>query len=323
MFKVNKNKFLDEYNEAKALGVETRPVLLGPISFLVLSKVAREASPDFNTISLLSQILPLYVNILSELKAAGAEWVQMDEPILVLDSALQYQNQFTQAYAELEEAAPKIMLTTYFGRLGDNLNFTAKLKISGLHVDLDREPQQLDSVIAAIKTTNIVLSLGYISGRSVWKNNMASTIANAQKAIAALTSDRVIIATSSSLIHTPVTLSSETQITPEQKDWFSFAVEKAREVAVIAASLSGSQAADVALALEANKVSVQKRLEFEKNSDDSVRKRVAAISPDMLERRSPYPVRREAQRKYLSLPKFPTTTIGSFPVCFHLLVCFS
>lgn len=317
-FKLNHNKPLEEYNEAKSLGIDTRPVLLGPVSYLFLAKAARDAPADFQTISLLSKLVPLYTEILSQLKNAGAAWVQIDEPILVLDSALQYQSEFTHVYAELEKVAPRIMLTTYFGRLEENLKFVSKLSISGLHVDLDREPKQLDSVIAALKQTHITLSLGYISGRAVWKNEFSTTVANVQKAIDALTAERVIVATSSSLLHIPVTLASETQLTAEQKDWFSFALEKAEEVATVAAILSGSQAADVASALEKNKSSIEKRRQFEKNSDDSVRKRVASISPKMLERQNPYPVRREAQKKHLQLPKFPTTTIGSFPVSFHL-----
>lgn len=255
------------------------------------------------------------MQLLSQLKQAGAEWVQVDEPILVLDSASNFQGQFAQAYAELEKVAPKIMLTTYFGRLDSNLNFVAKLPVAGLHIDLDREPRQLDAVLTAIKPTSIVLSVGLVSGRNIWKTDLSAAIALGQKAVDSLTADRVVAATSSSLLHTPVTLASETQLTSEQKDWFSFALEKAGEVSTVASVLSGSQDVKVAAALEANKISIAKRRNFERNSDDVVRKRVAAITPDMLNRKNPFPIRREAQKKHLNLPKFPTTTIGSFPVC--------
>jgi len=141
----------------------------------------------------------------------------------------------------------------------------------------------------------------------------------AQKAVDVLTVDRVIVATSSSLLHTPVSIASETKLPAEQKDWFSFALEKAGEVATIAAVLSGSQDSKVSAALEANKTAIAKRRAFERNSNDAVRKRVAAITPDMLHRKHPFPIRREAQKKQLNLPKFPTTTIGSFPVCsYHI-----
>jgi len=257
--------------------------------------------------------LPVYVQLLSELKQAGAEWVQIDEPILVLDNAITFQSQFADAYGQLEKVAPKIMVTTYFGRLENNLSFVVKLPVSGLHVDLAREPGQFASVVAAVKPTNLILSLGFVNGRNIWKTDISAAIAVGQQAIDALGADRVIIATSSSLLHSPVTLASETKLTPEQKDWFSFALEKAAEVATIAAVLSGSQDSKVTAALEANKASIAKRRDFEKNSDDTIRKRVGSITPDMFKRRSAFPVRREAQKKHISLPKFPSTTIGSFP----------
>jgi 5-methyltetrahydropteroyltriglutamate--homocysteine methyltransferase len=312
-FKLLYNKPLAEYKEAKAAGVVTRPVVLGPISYLILAKAAKEASATFQPISLLSKILPVYKQLLSELKAAGAESVQIDEPILVLDKGAELDKQYALAYAELVPVAPKIMLTTYFNRLDSNINFIAKLPVAGLHIDLVRAPQQLGEVLAAIKSTPIVISLGVVSGRNIWKADFAAAIKFAQTAIAALGADRVIVATSSSLLHTPVTLASEKKLTEQQRDWFSFALEKASEVATIAAVLSGSQDPKVAAALEANKVSIAKRRQFESTSDDAVRKRVAAITPDMYDRKSPFAIRKEVQAKHLNLPKFPTTTIGSFP----------
>lgn len=313
-FKLNYNKALDEYKEAKAAGVETRPVVLGPIAFLLLSKASREASPGFKPISLLPKLLPIYKTLLQQLKAEGVESVQIDEPQLVMDIAEQHAEQYTSAYQELVKDAPKIVLTTYFGRLGSNLEFVAKLPVAGLHIDLDREPRQLNDVLAAIKSTSLVLSLGVVSGRNIWKTDLTAAAELGRRAVEELGADRVIVATSSSLLHTPVTLASETKLTPEQKDWFSFALEKAGEVAVLAKVLSDSQDPTVAQKLEENKASIKKRRDFEHNSDDAVRKRVAAITPEQLQRKSPFPARREAQKAHLSLPKFPTTTIGSFPV---------
>nr|GAT59890.1 predicted protein [Mycena chlorophos] len=312
-FKLNFNKALEEYQEAKAAGVTTRPVILGPVSFLVLSKAAKGASAGFQPISVLSKLLPVYETLLTDLKAAGVESVQIDEPILVLDTAAALEKQYVSVYETLAPIAPKIVLTTYFSRLDSNVSFIAKLPIAGLHIDLDRAPGQLEEVIVAVKPTSIVLSLGVVSGRNIWKTDFAAAIKTGQTAIDALGADRVIIATSSSLLHTPVTLASEKKLTAEQKDWFSFALEKASEVSVIASALSGSQDAAVTAALEANKVSIAKRREFESTSDDTVRKRVASITPEMLERKSPFAVRKEVQAKHLNLPKFPTTTIGSFP----------
>ncbi|KAK0468222.1 cobalamin-independent synthase [Desarmillaria tabescens] len=312
-FQLKFNKALEEYQEAKVAGVTTRPVVLGPISFLVLGKASKEAKPGFQAISLLPKLLPVYKTLLADLKAAGVEWVQIDEPVLVLDVAANLEKQFASAYAELAPVSPKIMLTTYFSRLDSNLSYVAQLPIAGLHIDLDRAPGQLDDVIAAIKPTPIVLSLGLVSGRNIWKADFAAALKQGQKAVDALGSDRVIVATSSSLLHTPVTLASEKKLTEEQKDWFSFALEKAAEVSTLAAALSGSQDPAVAAALEANRVSIAKRREFETTSDDTVRKRVAAITPDQLDRKSPFAVRKDIQAKHLNLPKFPTTTIGSFP----------
>lgn len=313
-FKLNFNKAVEEFKEAQAVGITTRPVVLGPISFLILGKASKEAKPGFQPITLLPKLIPLYETLLADLKAAGAEWVQVDEPILVLDAAANLESSFSSAYSALAKVAPKILLTTYFARLDSNVNYIAKLPVAGLHVDLDRAPGQIDEVLVALKPTSIVLSLGLVSGRNVWKNDFAASIKIGQKAIDALGADRVVVATSSSLLHTPVTLATETKLTPEQKDWFSFSLEKAREVTIIAAALSGSQDAAVAAALEENKASIAKRREFETASDDTVRRRVAAITADMLDRQSPFAVRKEIQAKHLNLPKFPTTTIGSFPV---------
>lgn len=315
-FKLNFNKALEEFKEAKVAGIATRPVVVGPVTFLALGKASKEAKPGFQPISLLPKILPVYKQLLGDLKAAGVESVQVDEPVLVLDVAANYEKQFAAAYAELVPISPKIVLTTYYGRLDSNLSFVAKLPVAGLHIDLDRAPGQLDDVIAAVKPTPIVLSLGLVSGRNIWKNDFEASIKIGRKAVDALGADRVIVATSSSLLHTPVTLAAENKLTADQKDWFSFALEKASEVATIAAALSNSQDAEVAKALEANRVSIAKRREFERTSDDVVRKRVAGITPDMLERKNSFAIRKEIQKKTLNLPKFPTTTIGSFPVSF-------
>lgn len=254
------------------------------------------------------------MTLLSELKEAGVEWVQIDEPVLVLDTASTYGKEFTETYAKLAAIAPKIVLATYYGRLESNISFVSKLSVAGLHIDLDREPGQLEDVAKAIKGTKIILSLGVVSGRNIWKNDFNASIKLGRKAIDILGADRIIVATSSSLLHTPVTLDSENKLTPEQKDWFAFALEKASEVVTIAAALSDSQSPEVSKALEANEVSIKKRREFESTSDDTVRKRVAAIKPEDLNRKNPFPKRLAAQKEVINLPKFPTTTIGSFPV---------
>lgn len=314
-FKLNYNKALEEYKEAKALGIETRPVILGPITLLAFSKAARDAAGGYEPLQALDKIVPVYAELLSQLKEAGAEYVQIDEPVLVLDRAESLGAEFKSTYAELSKVAPKIVLTTYFGRLGKSLDFVKELPIAALHVDLSErgDASQLDATLAALKETSISISLGLISGRNVWKADLTAALETVKKAIAALGAERVIVATSSSLLHTPVTLASETRLTEQQSDWLSFALEKVAEVATLAHAASDSTDGKYVAALEANKKSIAARREFEATSDPKVRDRVAAIKEDDFKRKSAFPIRKEAQQKKLKLPRFPTTTIGSFP----------
>lgn len=308
-FKLNNNKYLAEYQEAKALGITTRPVVLGPITFLALSKAARDAPAGYEPLSALDSLLPVYVELLTQLKEAGVEQVQIDEPILVQDRAESLGAEYTKVYEKLSAVAPKITVATYFGRLGASIDFVKSLPVYAVHIDLDRAADQLDSVIAAVKPTKLVLSLGLVSGRNIWKTDLKAAQAKAEKAISELGKERVVVATSSSLLHTPVTLASETRLTAEQTSWLSFALEKAEEVAILAKALDG----EVVAAFEQNTKDIAARREFERNSDPAVRDRLAAITEKDLTRPAEFATRRAAQVEYLGLPKFPTTTIGSFP----------
>ncbi|GAA5977282.1 hypothetical protein JCM10908_004922 [Rhodotorula pacifica] len=313
-FRLNNTRPVDEYLEAKEAGIETRPVLVGPITALLLGKAGRDEAnrASFEPISLLEKLVPVYGELLKKLQEAGAKEVQIDEPSLVMDSTANLPKQYQSTFEALAAAAPglKITLATYFGRLDKNVEFVAKLPVSALHIDLDRAPEQLDEVLAAVKPTQLKLSLGLVSGRNIWKNDLAASLATAKKAIEALGQDRVVVATSSSLLHTPVTLANESRLSADVKDWFSFATEKAAEVATLAKALSGS---DVQAALDANKKSIDARRAFEKDSDASVRERLSKVTPEMYNRKSPFPERKAAQDKVYDLPTFPTTTIGSFP----------
>ncbi|KAI5451308.1 methionine-synthesizing 5- methyltetrahydropteroyltriglutamate--homocysteine methyltransferase [Naganishia albida] len=308
-FKLNRNQPLEEYNEAKAYGITTRPVFLGPVSYLALSKAARDAPSGYKPLSALDSLLPVYVEALKQLKEAGVEHVQIDEPILVQDVGETLSAEYTKAYKQLAEVAPKITFTTYFGRIGQSVDFVKQLPIHALHIDLDRAPGQLDEVVAAVKPTKLVLELGVVSGRNIWKTDLAAAKEVAKKAINELGADRVVVATSSSLLHTPVTLTSETRLTPEQTAWLSFALEKCEEVAALAQGINGSESEY----FKQNTKDIAARREFERTSDSAVRDRLAAVTPEMLARKSEFPKRREAQKAHLDLPKFPTTTIGSFP----------
>ncbi|GAA5906418.1 5-methyltetrahydropteroyltriglutamate-homocysteine S-methyltransferase [Sporobolomyces salmoneus] len=313
-FKLNNTKPVDEFLEAKEAGIVTRPVLVGPITALLLGKTGRdETSSSFEPIQALDKLVPVYGELLKKLQEAGATEVQIDEPSLVMDSTAQLGDKYQSTFEALAKAAPglKITLATYFGRLDSNVEFVAKLPIHALHIDLDRAPKQLDQVVAALKDSKIALSLGLVSGRNIWKNDIAASIELAKKVVDTLGSDRVIVATSSSLLHTPVTLANESRLKPEEKDWFSFAAEKVVEVAVIAKAIENPES--VKAELEKNATAIKARRDFEKNSDAAVRERLANVTPEMYNRKSPFPERIAAQDKVYKLPPFPTTTIGSFP----------
>ena len=300
-----------EFLEAKAQGVVTRPVILGPVSFLHLGKPDRGASVD--PISLLSALLPLYVQLLTQLAEAGAEAVQIDEPILVLDLPQKTKDAFGPAYdkfAALGDKIPKLTLATYFGDVVHNLAVLPK-SVASIHVDLVRAPEQLDEVLGVLAPGQ-TLSAGVVDGRNIWKTDFQKAIGLVQKAVQALGAERVVVATSSSLLHTPHTLVSEKKLPAEVADWFSFAVEKATEVAVIAKAVTSGLDA-VKAELEANAASVKARATSSRTNDPAVKERQSKVTPEMYNRKSPFPTRISAQQAHLNLPLFPTTTIGSFP----------
>ncbi|KAI5816758.1 cobalamin-independent synthase [Pyronema omphalodes] len=299
-----------EFLEAKAQGITTRPVILGPVSFLHLGKPDRGASVD--PITLLDSLLPVYEQLLIKLAEAGAETVQIDEPVLVLDLPQKTKDAFAPAYAKfaaLGSKIPKITFATYFGDIVHNLELVPKT-VSAVHVDLVRAPEQLEQVIAILGAEQS-LSAGVVNGRNIWKTDFAKAIEIIQKAIQALGAERVVVATSSSLLHTPHTLASEKNL-GEVADWFSFAAEKAKEVAILAKAVT-SGPESVKAELEANAASIKARATSSRTNDAAVKERQAKITPDMYNRKSAFPERIAAQQAHLNLPLFPTTTIGSFP----------
>jgi len=297
--------------EAKEAGITTRPVILGPVSFLYLGKADR--GQTVVPITLLDKLLPVYVELLEELKKAGAETVQIDEPVLVFDLPKAVKDAFKPAYAKLSGSnIPKLVLATYFGDIVHNFDVIPAIKdVQGLHIDLVRNPEQLNSVIEQLAPHQI-LSCGVVDGRNIWKTNFKRAIETVESAIQKLGKDRVIVATSSSLLHTPHTLASEKNLPVEVKDWFSFAVEKATEVAIIAKAVTDGPAA-VREQLEANAKSVQARASSERTNNPKVKERQAKVTREMHDRKSPFPERYAQQKQHLNLPIFPTTTIGSFP----------
>ncbi|WP_426662335.1 5-methyltetrahydropteroyltriglutamate--homocysteine S-methyltransferase [Rhodanobacter aciditrophus] len=306
-FTLTGDKPLAEFLEAKALGHRARPVLLGPVSFLLLSKTVDGS----DRLALLGALLPAYVVLLRQLAAAGADWVQMDEPCLVLDQDGDARSAYRRAYAALAEAGgPKILLASYFGALGDNLALTSELPVAGLHVDLARAPQQLDAVLDALPAGR-VLSAGVVDGRNVWRSRPALVLPSLRRAQARLGDDNLWLAPSCSLLHVPIDLAAETALEPARRATMAFARQKLEELRVYADALAGQVEAVAALDAQQALLDQQARQHGVRNP--AVRARLHELSPQGALRRSPYATRRSAQASALALPSLPTTTIGSFP----------
>ena len=300
-----------EFLEAKEAGIVTRPVLVGPVSFLALGKADRGQTVD--PISLLDKLLPVYAELFEKLKAAGAETVQIDEPVLVYDLAPRVKDAFKPAYEKLVgDKFPKLVLATYFGDIVHNFDVLPGLQnLYAIHIDLVRNPEQLESVIGQLGASQ-TLSCGVVDGRNIWKTNFKRAIETVETAIQKLGKERVIVATSSSLLHTPHSLDSEKKLPTEVKEWFSFAVQKTAEVVVIAKAVTEGPAF-VREDLEANAKAMQSRASSERTNNPYVKERQSKVTDAMHERQSPFPERYAQQKTHLKLPLFPTTTIGSFP----------
>jgi 5-methyltetrahydropteroyltriglutamate--homocysteine methyltransferase len=304
-----------EFKEAKEAGITTRPVLVGPVSFLALGKADRGQSVD--PISLLDKLLPVYEQLLKQLKEAGAETVQIDEPVLVFDLPEKIKQAFKPAYEKLNalqgNAGPQIALSTFFGDIVHNLDVVDSVlkNTYALHVDLVRNPEQLSQVVEHLGEKQI-LSAGVVDGRNIWKTNFKKAIEVVEQAVQKVGKERVIVATSSSLLHTPHTLASEKKLDEEVRDWFSFASEKVHEVALIAKAVT-SGPDSIREEIEANAKSMQSRATSKRTNNPDVKKRQEGVNAEMHNRQSPFDTRYAQQKEHLKLPMFPTTTIGSFP----------
>ena len=317
--KLSSTKIFDQFKEAKVLGITTRPVLVGPATYTFLGK-ARAA--DFNHEDFVKSILPVYSEILTELAALGAEWVQIDEPVFALDLCPVGQGVIKAAYDGLVKPdGLKVLVATYFEGLRDNADLAYGLPVDAVHIDLCRgagqantaannAEAQLDEALA--KIGDKVLSLGVVDGRNIWKNDLEASLAHAEKAVAALGSERVFVAPSCSLLHSPVDLASEDQLDDGIKNWLAFAAQKLDEIGSIAKGANEGREA-IASALDASNAVQKERQTSKRIHDSAVKERVSAITPDMKERTSPFKARQEKQHAALNLPAFPTTTIGSFP----------
>ncbi len=306
-FKIFNENIFNEYNNAKSLlGQKAKPVLVGPVSYLLLGK---EKEQGFDRIDLIKKLIPVYVDIINRLKQLGAEWVQLDEPYLSLDLSRKEKEAFEFAYRSIANrvSGVKILVATYFEALLDNTQLAVNLPINALHIDLVRAPDQLDEVLAVIPD-RLQLSLGVVDGRNVWKNDYEKSLSFISKAVEKLGADRVIIAPSCSLLHSPIDLDIETTIDPEIKNWMAFAKQKLIEVNELKQITEGNN--DL---LKVNKKAIEARRSSSKVHKHEVKDRVTAITEADGIRKSAFQIRQQLQRERFNLPLFPTTTIGSFP----------
>lgn len=306
-FRIFNENIFSEYNTAKLqLGEKAKPVLLGPVSYLLQGK---EKEPGFERIDLIKKLVPVYVDIINRLRQQGAKWIQLDEPCLVLDLSKKEKEAFDYAYRAISNRVSgiKILVATYFEALLDNTGLALSLPVTALHIDLVRAPEQLDEVLALIPD-NLQLSLGVVDGRNVWKNDYEKSLSLIHKAIEKLGADRLIVAASCSLLHSPIDLDLETAIDPEIKNWVAFAKQKLTEVNEIRQIAEGNTAL-----LEANNKAIKSRWSSQKVHKQDVKNRIAAISDADATRQSAFPVRQRLHQERFNFPAFPTTTIGSFP----------
>lgn len=307
-FRVGTTKPFDEFAEALALGIRTKPVLVGPLTYLYLGKSQEDG---LDRLSLLEGLLPVYAEILQRLTDLGTEWIQLDEPILALDLDADWRAAFAGAYRDLRAAAPKVklLLATYFGELRENASLATSLPVDALHIDISRAGAEFDAILSLVPK-HFVLSLGVVDGRNIWKNDFERSQVFIEKARGVLGAERVMVAPSCSLIHSPVSLRYEEALDAEVRGWLSFAEEKLGEVVELARLGSGQ---GDALALHRNQVAIRSRRASERIHRPDVKRRSDAITAADSSRRSPFHERREKQREAIHLPMFPTTTIGSFP----------
>ncbi|RUA11741.1 MAG: 5-methyltetrahydropteroyltriglutamate--homocysteine S-methyltransferase [Flavobacteriia bacterium] len=314
-FELLSTKIIDDFNEAKALGIQTKPVLLGPVTYLLLGK---EKEEGFHRLDLLPKLLPVYHILLEKLVEAGATWIQMDEPVLATDLTAREEEAIAKVYQGIAEKFPslKILLASYFGGFGDNLDTALSLPVCALHLDLKRGPGLLDEVLESGKLgEKTSLSLGVVDGRNVWKNDFSSSLEYIRRAKTQLGEERVIISPSCSLLHVPNDLDLETNektLPKEVKDWMAFAKQKLEELQSLK-TLSETPEHISHPLFKDNLASTEKRKNAALIHKPEVKKRVEHLSESDFRRTSPFEKRKVLQETHLKLPLFPTTTIGSFP----------
>jgi 5-methyltetrahydropteroyltriglutamate--homocysteine methyltransferase len=300
-FRLAWTQLLEEVDEALALGHNVKPVLLGPVTYLWLGKVKGES---FDRLSLLSEILPVYQQVLAELAKRGIEWVQIDEPALVLELPREWLDAYQPAYEALAGQV-KLLLTTYFEGITPNLDTIAALPVQGLHVDLVHGSDDVNTLHQRLPA-DWLLSAGLVNGRNVWRADLTEKYSQIKRILG---ERELWVGSSCSLLHSPIDLSVETRLDDEVKSWFAFALQKCQELTLLRDALNSGDTA----AIDEWSAPIQARRHSTRVHNAAVAKRLAAISGRDSLRANPYPVRAEAQRARFQLPAWPTTTIGSFP----------
>ncbi len=305
-FHLDASRLLAQLAEARAQGVRAKPVIVGPVTYLALGK----AKDGADRLALLPRVLAVYAELLETLAAEGVDWVQIDEPIVVTELDADWRHAFETAYHQLKSCRVKLLLATYFGQLAENQYLAANLPVAGLHVDAINGRDDVLPLIGLLPSHK-VLSLGVVNGRNIWKTDLTATL-DWLEPLAERLGDRLWIAPSCSLLHVPVDLDSEEKLDPEIKSWLAFARQKLEELRVLAVALNQGRDA-VAAELAANRAACEARRASPRVHNPVVKAALARISPHLGMRESAYPRRAAKQAEGLKLPKFPTTTIGSFP----------
>ncbi|PIA59828.1 hypothetical protein AQUCO_00400600v1 [Aquilegia coerulea] len=312
-FSYASHKAVTEYKEAKELGVDTVPVLVGPVSYLLLSKPAKGVDKSFSPLSLLGKVLPVYKEVVAELKAAGASWIQFDEPTLVKDLDSHQLQAFTQAYTELESSLSgvNVLIETYFADLPAETykTVTALKGVTGFGFDLVRGSKTLDLIKGGFPSGKYLFA-GVVDGRNIWANDLAASVSTLQALEGIVGKDKLVVSTSCSLLHTAVDLVNETKLDDEIKSWLAFAAQKIVEVNALAKALVGQK--DEAF-FSANAAAQASRKSSPRVTNEAVQKAASALQGSDHRRATNVSARLDAQQKKLNLPILPTTTIGSFP----------
>jgi 5-methyltetrahydropteroyltriglutamate--homocysteine methyltransferase len=315
-FSLSTTKPFDEHAEAmEELGIDTVPVIVGPVSFLLLAKVADGVSAEFDRLSLIEPLLDVYGEVIERLAEQGATWVQFDEPCFAEDRSERQLDALRLAYEELAKVheRTRIVVKTYFDHAGDAFGVLRDLPIEGVGLDLHRGPRNVELIADQGGLEDQWLFAGIVDGRNVWINELEHSL----DLLGGLR-DRcreLVVTTSCSLLHTPVDLDAEPPsevLDDELRSWMAFAKQKVGEVVTLTRGLGQGREA-IAAELDANDRALEDRRRSHRTRNPAVRQRVAGLADADARRDSPFEARREAQRGNLNLPLFPTTTIGSYP----------